>query len=82
VIRLLALGMAVVSFAIGAFFAASCFWLMGSVVMSSGYTLLYFGPTILLAGAAAALFLLAGRACLMTARVDRKPKAEAEEVFK
>lgn len=81
-IRLLALGMAVLSFAIGAFFAASGFWLIGSAVMSGGDTLLYFGPAILLAGVVAVLFLLVGQACLMTARMDRNPKAEPEEVFK
>ena len=81
-IRLLALGMAVFSFAIGAFFAAGCFWLMGSVVMSGGDTWLYFGPSILLAGVVATFFLLVGQACLMTARMDRNPKAGPEEVFK
>lgn len=81
-IRLLALAMAVFSFAIGAFFAAICFWLIGSAVMSNEYTLLYAGPAILIAGVVAVFFFFAGNASLMTARMDKKQKAEPGEAFK
>ncbi len=81
-IRLLALGMAVISFAIGAYFAAICLWLVVTVVISKGQALLLAGLPILFAGFVAVFFFLAGSACLMTARADKKPEAGPAEEFK
>lgn len=81
-IRLLALGMAVVSFAIGAYFAAISLWLVVMVVMSKGQALFLAGLPIVFAGFVAVFFFLVGRACLMTARANKTPEAGPDEAFK
>ncbi len=81
-IRLLALGMAVVSFTIGAYFAAICLWLLVLAVISKGQALLLAGLPVFFAGLVAVFFFLVGRACLMTARADKAPEAGPDEAFK
>jgi hypothetical protein len=81
-IRLLASGMAVLSFAIGAYFAAITIWLISVAVTSGGPFLVLAGLPILFGGLLAIFFLVVGNACRMTARVDGQVKTEPGDIFK
>lgn len=75
-IKILALGMAVMCFVVGACSAALLVYLLVATVISKGYYLLFTGPGMLFSGVTAALFFIAGNACLATARIDKNQNAD------